>query len=145
MQIRRILAALLIIFIIFFGKVSAPVTLQAAPEEAGLTRVFTTYYIENGQPCKSGIYPREGICAGKEEWLGKTCLIYADEGGRNGPLLKICEVMDTGFGGDSDGDGIGTIQEGRTIDVYFETKEEGQEWMELTGGHVWIQIIDAEG
>lgn len=51
----------------------------------------------------------------------------------------------SGFGADSDGDGMGSIQEGRVIDMYFPTQEEAEEWMAVTGGKVYVQLVDSEG
>lgn len=62
-----------------------------------------------------------------------------------GEFLDIWECLNTGFGADSDGDGMGSIREGRVIDMYFPTLEEAEEWMEITGGRVYVQLVDAEG
>ena len=107
-------------------------------------KISTTAYCCGTTTC-TGVPVREGICAVKKEWIGKTALIYANNDGKIGELLGIYECLDTGFGADSDGDGIGSIQEGKLIDVYFSTYEQCKEWMKLTGGKVYVQLVDAEG
>ena len=78
--------------------------------------------------------------------MGKTALVWEhNDDGTRGEFLGYWECLDTGFGADSDGDGIGSIQEGRVVDMYFPTLDGVQGWMELTGGRVYIQLIDAEG
>lgn len=62
-----------------------------------------------------------------------------------GDFLGYWECLDTGFGGDADEDGVGSIEDGRVIDMYFPTLEECKNWMKLTGGKVYVQLIDAEG
>lgn len=107
-------------------------------------KMLTTAYCDTGIT-KSGVYTRYGICAGKEEWLGKTVILYKRDGEQIGDQIGIYEVLDTGYGGDADGDGIGSIQEGKVIDVYFPTYEECVDYMKLTGGKCYMQIFDAEG
>lgn len=108
-------------------------------------QIMTTGYCY-GDITASGTKPRLGICAVKKEWIGKTAIVWeCDDDGTRGEFLGYWECLDTGFGADSDNDGIGSIQEGRVVDMYFPTLEGVQEWMELTGGKVYIQLIDAEG
>ena len=106
--------------------------------------ILTTAYCQGETTC-TGVPVREGICAVKKAWVGKTALIYADNDGEIGELIGIYECLDTGFGGDADGDGVGSIQEGKAVDVYFTTLDRCKEYMKLTGGKVFIQLIDAEG
>lgn len=107
--------------------------------------ILTTAYC-HGTITATGRVPRRGVCAVREEWIGKTVLVWeCTDSNTMGEFLGIWECLDTGFGADSDDDGIGSIQEGRVIDMYFPTKEEVQEWMEITGGRVYVQMVDAEG
>ena len=107
--------------------------------------ILTTAYC-HGTITATGSRARRGICAVREEWIGKTALVWECKAPDTmGDFLGYWECLDTGFGADSDGDGIGSIQEGRVIDMYFPTPEEVQEWMEITGGRVYVQLIDAEG
>ncbi len=114
-------------------------------EEGQTIRMLTTAY-HHGEITASGHRTRQGICAVRREWIGKTALVWeCEDSGEMGEFLGIWECLDTGFGADSDGDGMGSIQEGRVIDMYFPTPEEAEEWMEITGGRVYVQLVDAEG
>lgn len=114
--------------------------------EAGeVFQIMTTGYC-HGEITAAGRKVRLGICAARREWMGKTVLVWeCRTDGSQGEFLGYWECLDTGFGADSAGDGIGSIQEGRVIDMYFPTQEGVQEWMEITGGRVYLQLIDAEG
>ena len=107
-------------------------------------RILTTAYCQGEITC-TGIPVREGICAVKKAWVGKTALIYADNDGEIGELIGIYECLDPGFGGDADGDGVGSIEAGKAVDVYFDTLDRCKEYMKLTNGKVFIQLVDAEG
>lgn len=114
-------------------------------ETGEVFQIMTTGYC-HGEITAAGRKVRPGICAARREWMGKTVLAWkCQEDGRRGEFLGYWECLDTGFGADSDGDGIGSIQEGRVIDMYFPTLEGVQEWMDITGGRIYIQMIDAEG
>lgn len=89
---------------------------------------------------KSGEYTRNGIVAGKEEWLGKSCYIYSiNPDGSCGELIGIYEFLDTGYGID------GSLIEGTSIDVWFPSEEAVWNWMWTYGDYVYIQIMDAVG
>lgn len=114
-------------------------------EEGQTIRMLTTAY-HHGEITASGHRTRRGICAVRREWIGKTALVWkCEDADTPGEFLGFWECQDTGFGADSDGDGMGSIQEGRVIDMYFQTPEEAEEWMEITGGRVYVQLVDAEG
>lgn len=107
--------------------------------------ILTTAYC-HGRVTATGSELRQGICAVRKEWIGKTALVWeCKDSDTMGEFLGFWECLDTGFGADLDGDGMGSIQEGRVIDMYFPTSEEVQEWMEITGGRVYVMLIDAEG
>lgn len=107
--------------------------------EESLIKINTTAYC-TGTITATGKEPRIGICAGKKEWLGKLIFVFEDDNGKPGKFIGYWECEDTGFGSDKDGDGIGTIQEGKVIDMYFPTYEECVEWMKLTKGKIYIEI-----
>ncbi len=92
----------------------------------------TAYY--EGEVTASGQEVREGICAGKREWLGLTCIMYEDDGGKPGACIGIYEMLDTG--------GEPRIKDGSCIDVYMPGREECLEWGRRT---VWVQLVEAEG
>lgn len=136
---KKVLLACMVIALL-----SPPTAANAANDPDKPFRIATTAYCQGTTTC-TGEKVRHGICAVKPEWIGKTALIYADNDGQIGELLGIYECLDTGFGADSDGDGVGSIEEGKLIDVYFPTLEECKDWMKLTGGKVYVQLVDAVG
>ena len=117
----------------------------------------TAYY--HGQITYSGQAVREGIAAGKEEWIGEAAVIYEaiprGDGYEAGDLLGVYEIQDIGYGkssGDripskvrSDKDSRGTIERGECLDIYRESYDRCVEWMKQTGGMVYVQIIPADG
>lgn len=108
-------------------------------------KIYTTAYCQ-GTTTYSGVPVRAGICAVKKEWVGKCAIVYKCEpDGSIGDFLGYWECLDTGFGGDADEDGVGSIEAGKVIDMYFPTLEECRDWMKLTDGKVYVQLIDAEG
>lgn len=114
-------------------------------EEGQVVRMLTTAYC-HGTVTATGNRTRRGICAVRREWVGKTALVWeCKDSDTMGEFLGFWECLDTGFGADSDGDGVGSIEEGRVIDMYFPTLEEVEEWMEITGGRVYVKLVDAEG
>ena len=89
---------------------------------------------------KSGQYVRDGIMAGKKEWLGKTCVVYqVNEDGSCGDMIGVYEFLDTGKGIN------GSLINGTSIDIWFPTESEVWNWMYTYGDYVYIQIIDAVG
>lgn len=105
----------------------------------------TTAYCVSGTTA-SGAQTRRGICAGRKEDIGKSAIVYyVNEDGSIGDFCGYWEILDTGVGGDSDGDGIGAIEAGYVLDMYFPTLEECKQWMRDTGGRIYVQIIDAKG
>lgn len=108
-------------------------------------KMYTTAYCQ-GTTTYSGVPVRAGICAVKKEWIDKCAIVYKCEpDGSRGDFLGYWECLDTGFGGDADEDGVGSIEAGKVIDMYFPTLEECRDWMKLTDGKVYVQLIDAEG
>lgn len=107
----------------------------AAAEEADgtLFQIESTAYYE-GEVTASGQKVRKGICAGRKEWLGLTCIIYADDNGEPGDYIGIYEMLDTG----SDS----RIREGKCIDIYMPEKETCLEWGRRK---VWVQLVEADG
>lgn len=100
----------------------------------------TAYCIEG--ITASGEPTRNGICAAKREWIGKTLVIYKRlPNGQIGDLIGIYECLDTG--GDA-------IEAGKVIDIWCEDLDKCQDFMNQVyedgcQGRVFIQIIDAKG
>jgi transcriptional regulator with XRE-family HTH domain len=106
-----------------------------------MTEMEMTYYTDYGM-CADGVTKaHEGVCAVSKDLIGMTAIIYSldDE------LIGIYECCDTGFGRDKDGDGIGTIQEGKTIDIYMDSDVEGKELIREHGNRVKVQFVYANG
>ena len=149
MKMKKTMALILMAVAVLWTSLTAHAqedTQRIAQVEASeVFQILTTGYC-HGNITATGSVPREGICAVRSEWIGKTALVWkCDEGGTQGEFLGFWECFDTGFGADSDGDGIGSIQEGKVVDMYFPTMEQVMDWMELTGGRIYIQLVDAEG
>ena len=106
----------------------------------------TCYTAEEGDITADGSKVREGIVAGKREWLGYTCIIYENDNGKIGDLIGIYEFKDTGAGIDTDCDGKGdSIKKGLSIDVYRDTLERCYEWIDQYGDYVYIQVVYGVG
>ena len=129
--IKEIIAMLLLAANMFSDKIPF--------KEENIFKIKTTAYC-TGTITATGKEPRVGICAGKKEWLGKLVFVFENNDGEIGNFIGCWECEDTGFGTDKDGDGIGTIQEGKVIDMYFPTYEECKEWMKLTNGEIYVEI-----
>ena len=109
---------------------TTPPTIDILPAHA------TAYCIEG--VTKSGEYTREGICAGKEEWLGKTNIVYQKlPDGDIGKKIGEYECLDTG--------GTPGLNNGRVVDIWRPDLEECQEFMNLVyedncNGEVYIIV-----
>lgn len=102
----------------------------------------TCYTYPPGSITASGSEVREGIVAARKDWMGALVVLYDMDMN----FIGYFEVKDTGFGIDKDGDGIGSIQEGTSIDVFRNSTERCREWIERYGDYCYVQIItDAEG
>lgn len=96
-----------------------------------------TAYTATGNLTYTETVPRVGVAAGKLEWLGKTALVFLDDGdGLIKPqnFYSIVTFEDKG--------GTKAINEGRVIDIYLNTYEEA---VQFGFKKVIIQIIDSEG
>ena len=61
-------------------------------------------------------------------------------------MLGIYEVLDTGAGIDTDGDGNGdTIINGQSIDIYQPTTHAAEEWIDANGDYVMMMLVDGKG
>lgn len=99
----------------------------------------TCYTSTEGSITASGERVREGIIAGKRDWMGKVAVLYD----MNMNIIGIYEFKDTGAGIDTDGDGKGdSIKNGKSVDVYRDTMEGCKQWARLYGDFVYLQIID---
>ena len=133
----------LFLIIPLFLLLSMPVHAQYPTPQLMRCTVYTGY---EGSVTADGSKVREGIVAGKSEWLGYTCIIYENNNGKVGKLIGIYEFKDTGAGIDTDGDGKGdSIKNGKSIDVYRNNLDRCYDWVDKYGDYVFIQIVKAAG
>lgn len=101
-----------------------------------------TGYCDYGQTA-SGEYVREGIIAGKKEWLGRTCNLYrVNEDGTMGELIGSYEFLDTGYGIKTrTSNGVqGSLKLGKSVDVWHPTEDSIWDWMAEYGDYVYIEF-----
>ena len=108
--------------------------------------VRCTCYIDKGITA-SGIQTRDGVIAGRKEWLGMMAVLYeVKEDGTLGNFIGYYEFCDTGAGIDTDGDGKGdTIKTGNSVDVWQPSMKNARAWVKEHGDYVYMQIIPAVG
>ena len=100
-----------------------------------------TFYTDYGI-CADGVTKaHEGVCAVSKDLIGMTAIIYS----MDDELIGIYECCDTGFGRDKDENGIGTIEEGKTIDVFMDNEADGWDFIGKYGNRVKVQFVEAEG
>lgn len=86
---------------------------------------------------KSGEYVRDGIVAGKKEWLGKKCYVYAvAEDGTCGDIIGEYDFLDTGYGIN------GSLIKGTSIDIWHPSESEVWAFAREYGDYVYIQIAN---
>ena len=105
-----------------------------------------TCYTDSGTTA-SGKQTRPGIIAGAREWMGCTAALYdVKEDGTIGQFIGYYEVLDTGAGIDTDGDGYGdSIKIGQSIDVWVPDDAAVHEWQQEHGDYVFIKLIPGVG
>ena len=108
--------------------------------------VRCTCYIDRGITA-SGIQTRDGIIAGRKEWIGMMAVLYeVKEDGTLGGFIGYYEFCDTGAGIDTDGDGNGdTIKTGNSVDVWQPSMTNARAWIREHGDYVYMQIVDGKG
>ena len=111
-----------------------------------LQKIRATCYCHEGTTA-SGQHTREGIIAGKKDWIGKAVALYrCSEGDELGEFIGYFEILDTGAGIDTDGDGKGdSIKRGKSIDIYKNTLDDCRAFVADYGDYVYMKLIDAEG
>lgn len=138
---KRIISVLLVLLMLLL------LILYSLPAEASekypvrKMRV-TCYTYPEGSITASGSEVREGIIAAKKEWMDALVVLYDMDMN----FIGYFEVKDTGFGIDKNRDGIGSIQEGTSIDVFRSSIDRCKEWVNMYGDYCYVQVIpDAEG
>ncbi len=137
-RILSVLLVLLMLFLILLYNLPA----EAAEKYPVRKMRVTCYTYPPGSITASGCEVREGIVAAKQDWMDALVVLYDTDM----DLIGYYEVEDTGFGIDQDGDGIGSIENGTSIDVFRDSLERCYEWIERYGDYCYVQIItDAKG
>lgn len=90
----------------------------------------TTYTSTAGKVTYSGVPARQGILAGKKEWIGKTAILYDEEMN----IIGYFEFMDTGA--------TNGLNNGTVIDVYRDSLDNCNKWIRDYGDYVYLQIVD---
>lgn len=110
------------------------------------TVIRCTCYTDTGITA-SGQHTRDGIIAGKREWTGCAAALYdVNEDGSIGDFIGYYEVLDTGAGIDTDGDGLGdSIINGQSIDVWLPDDAAVSEWQRAHGDYCYIFLIKGVG
>lgn len=138
---KRILSVLLVLVMLFLVLLYSLPVEAAEPSDLQLMRV-TCYTYPPGSITASGSEVREGIVAAKKEWMNALVILYDTDMN----FIGYFEVKDTGFGIDKDGNGVGSIQEGTSLDVFQSSLERCHEWTERYGDYCYVKIItDAKG
>ena len=115
---------------------------EAPKKEINAQIIRCTGYCDYGQTA-SGEYVREGIIAGKKEWLGRTCNLYrVNEDNSIGELIGSYEFLDTGYGiKTKTSNGIqGSLKLGKSVDVWHPTEDSIWDWMAEYGDYVYIEF-----
>ena len=142
MKLKKLAA----ISLLTIAALTAPRTVNCGVKSIPYKIRCTTYYANEGDITTDGSKVHEGIVAGKKEWLGKTAVLYEiTEEGSIGNVIGVYEFRDTGYGIDVPGSKYGTIQLGKSIDVYRNNLPRCHDWVNTYGDYVYIQIIEAEG
>lgn len=154
MKIKRILSVAICIALI-----AAPTKAQAKArlivdardpyEEPKLIRA-SCYTSDEGAITYSGQQVRPGIIAGPKDWLGSVALLYTYEeiDGQYyiDEFIGYYEVLDTGAGMDTDGDGRGdSIKKGLSIDIFQPTLKDAYQFRDEYGDYLMIYLITADG
>ena len=138
---KRILSVLLVLVMLLLVLLYSLPVEAAESSDLQLMRV-TCYTYPPGSITASGCEVREGIVAARKDWMGALVILYDTDMN----FIGYFEVLDTGFGIDKDGDGVGSIQEGKSLDVFRSSLDRCQKWIERYGDYCYVQIItDAEG
>lgn len=102
-------------------------------EAQGFTIMHTTAY-NVGHHTANGSAVHEGGCACSISHIGDVAIVYT----LDGEFLGYLECNDTGAEG-------GGVRRGTVLDVYKSDYDRCVEYMELTGGKVWVKWIHGEG
>jgi hypothetical protein len=142
-----IIIALAFLFGFFYPHIDANADEASMNPYGEPFRIRATCYTETGNKCANGSYPVEGLSvAGKDEWLGCVCVMYqCNKDGSFGDFIGYFEFTDTGYGIKVKGSNKGSIQLGKSIDVYRKNMAGVKDWIKQYGDYVYIQVVPAKG
>lgn len=145
MRLKRIIPLILLVSSISVKASEQPPLCIIGDTQTAL-QIRCTCYTDNGKTA-SGLNVREGVIAGRKEWLGRTCALYSiSENGGVGEFIGFYEFNDTGNGIDTDGDGKGdSLKKGLSVDVWVPTKKDAQTWVNTYGDYVYLQFTGGKG
>lgn len=131
---NRIIAAILAA-----GLLISPISTRADGLDIPQNPWGEPFLIEATAYCDKGITAdgskvRDGIIAGKKEWIGKQAVIYTVREDGLPEYMGIYEFKDTG--------GDQRIREGSCIDIWVESEEDCINWGRRP---IYIQIVDGKG
>lgn len=121
-----------LLVLVFTLLLSTQVQAKTAEDYKTPTKIRCTCYCE-GKVTASGDAVREGIVAGRRDWIGKTAVIYDMDMN----LIGVYEFKDTGS--------AKSLRNGTSIDVYRTSLDRCYDWVRTYGDYVYLEIIDAEG
>lgn len=113
---------------------------QEEPEFVEPVKMRVTCYISERPDAKTkdGSVPKEWMCAGRKEDLGKIAILYrVKEDGSIGDLIGYFEIRDTG----SDKG----LRNGTKLDIYRDSLERVKDWINEYGDYCFVQILDGKG
>ena len=136
-------------------SVSEPTIEKIEPDPIVLetTQIRCTCYLDTGYTA-SGQWTREGIMAGKREWIGCVAEVNEiNEDGSIGEFIGYYEILDTGYGSETGrgqskikkGKSLGTIEAGESVDIWMPTMKDAKSWIREHGDYVYITIYEGEG
>ena len=144
---KGIVGAIITIFVVGCAAVISLSTSasMADPLETPVVMRCTCY--DDHGTTASGHQTRYGIIAGKREWMGCTAALYdVNKDGSIGDFIGYFEVLDTGAGIDTDGDGYGdSIINGTSIDVWLPDDAAVREWQQAHGDYVVVKLYRGVG
>lgn len=123
------------------GEAKKELELPKEKKEPNVIKIRCTGYDDVGYT-KSGEWTREGVIAGKEEWLHKKCKLYRiNEDGSVGELIGEYTFLDTGYGiKTKTANGVeGSLKLGKSIDVWHPSEASIWEWMDEYGDYVYME------
>ena len=134
---KRILSVLLVLSMLSFCMVNANAQTKDPYQDA--IKIRCTCYTGYNKTY-TGKQPYDGcrIIAGKKEWLGSVAALYSvKKDGSKGNFLGYYEVADTGS--------AKSLNNGTSIDLWRTDLDEAQDWVEVIGDYVYMELIKGEG